>query len=121
MPPVFKERVNRGIRAFERLNNNEESRFTVNMDTCKGRDVVLLASRNLLLLYRLYYYSKLHKKSYVDTMTILGYEFFLSPRTVANMIGAKSETLTKVFKEKLTVKDLQKKYDYLTWKERVKE
>jgi len=82
----------------------------------KGRNKLLISKRNNYLIYRYYYYAKIKKRTYSDTLITLSNEFFLTERTIADIIQKSSDEIIKVFKEKLNIKQLTEKIYYLNWK-----
>lgn len=105
----------RGSRLFNNLMN--ESRNDLKEKYAKrGRNKDLVANRNECLLYRYYYYSKLQKLRYDEVLELMGREFFLANRSITDIIMSKSESLKIVFKEKLSIQELEKKFNFLNWK-----
>lgn len=104
----------RGSRLFNKLMN--ESRNDLKEKHGKrGRNKNFLANRNECLLYRYYYYSKLKKLRYDEVLELVSRDFFLANRSIRDITTAESESLKIVFKEKLSIKELEKKFTFLNW------
>ena len=104
--------MQRSSRMFNTLTINHE----IDKNKKKGRCIALINKRNELIYYRYYFYGKIKKLTYTDTFKALSSEFYLSERTIADIIQKSSIDINKVFKEKLSVKQLTEKFYYLNWK-----
>jgi hypothetical protein len=102
----------RGQRIFNKLIEADKNQKLLR----RGRSEVFIANRNECLLYRYYYYAKIKRFRLEHVLEAVSKEFFISDRTITNIIEAHSELRKKVFKEKLDVKELEKKFDFLKWK-----
>lgn len=82
----------------------------------KGRDIELVNQRKEVILYRYYYYSKLKRMRYDDVIPILKSEFFLSNRTIIDIINKEIDMLKDIYKQQATINELQKKFTFINWK-----
>ena len=85
---------------------------TVNQKS-KIRDLIFL--RNTCIIYRYYYYSTLQMFKRNDIVSQLGTEFSLVGDTVAEIIRVNNTIVQDVFKEKLSIYQLKKRYTFLQW------
>jgi hypothetical protein len=81
----------------------------------KGRNADYDALRNELLIYRYYYYGKFTKLRYTVIMNHLNREFFISPRTIADIISANASIMQNLKSQPPTLKALRSKYPHLVW------
>jgi hypothetical protein len=108
--------MQRGKQLFDKLTGSSENTALLNKPSRRGRNEILIENRNECLLYRYYYYAKIKRLRYEDVLEVVSKEFFISTRTITNILMEESEYQKKVFKEKLDVKELEKKFDFLKWK-----
>lgn len=104
--------MQRSSRMFNTLTINHE----IDKNKKKGRCTELINKRNESIYYRYYFYGKIKKLTYADTFMALSNEFYLSERTIADIIQKASDKINIVFKEKLNIKQLTQKFYYLNWK-----
>lgn len=102
-----------GERLFKELTTKK---IVVGKTNKKGRNVELIFKRNDCMLYRYYYYSKLMKRRYSDIITLLSNDFFISERTIIDIVSQNSTKLKEIFSESLNDKNLQQKFNHLNWK-----
>jgi hypothetical protein len=82
----------------------------------RGRNTLLLQARNLKLVHRYYYKTKLQHKQYDVLMHELGTEFDICVKTIYNVLFVECyELVSNVLKEKPTTKTLRKQYPYYCW------
>lgn len=84
----------------------------------KGRSSELIKARNECLLYRYYYYAKMLHWVYESVISELQKEFYLKGDTIPRIIQENFETIKGIVKENITVKELAKKFPYLTWNQK---
>lgn len=108
--------MQRGNQLFNKLTGSSENTALLNKPSRRGRNEILIENRNECLFYRFYYYARIKKLRYEDVLEVISNEFFLSPRTISNLFTDKSEYQKEVFKEKLSLKELEKKFNFLKWK-----
>jgi len=103
----------RGSTLFDNFFNTpaQESRVRV----LKGRSKELNDRRNELLLYRYFWYGAYTKLRFEIVMTRLEDEFYISPRTIMNILSASSEQLRSIRNHPPTPEALKKKYPHLNW------
>ena len=101
----------RGQRLFNGLIDEEEPKFSR-----RGRNEALIKRRNECLLYRYYYYSKIKRMRYGDVLKTVGEEFYIAPRTLSDILAEQAVSLKTIFKENPSIKELEKKFNYLNWK-----
>lgn len=82
-----------------------------------GRNKDLVARRNTKIIYRYYYYTQLQaaRLDYSYIIGLLSVEFDLSDFRLIIIMQENHAELKQVFSEKPTIKELQKKYPYLSW------
>lgn len=81
----------------------------------KGRSNSLKEKQNELIVCRYWYYIKLKRRTYPDTLELLENEIFLAQLTIIRIIQA-NDVLLKSFQEtKPNEKFFQKKYPYIVW------
>jgi len=116
METILRAKINRGSRQHEGLLSDKESNLIVSPKN-RGRDRCLLDIRNLRLFHRYYFYTRIVKKPYAETLLSLSFEFTLSVRTIADIFQKEGDTLNSIFKEeKPTLKELENKYSFMNWK-----
>lgn len=81
----------------------------------KGRSEKLKKEQNELIVCRYWYYMKLIRKNYPDTLTELEKEMFLSQLTLIRIIQASHEQLKQFQDEKPGISLFKKKYPFLVW------
>lgn len=72
--------------------------------------------RNQALSYRFYFYCEIKRMRYDDTIKQLELEFHLSSHRLINVLNEYSGFLQGVVNSKPTVKELEKKYPWFSWK-----
>ncbi|SEW02107.1 hypothetical protein SAMN05428988_1329 [Chitinophaga sp. YR573] len=81
----------------------------------KGRSEALILKRNELLICRYYYLVKISALQYQSALTRLENEFFLSERTIIDIL-AKNRDITRHFlTTKPSLKYLRDRYPSMTW------
>lgn len=81
----------------------------------KGRNEVLVQARNEALIHRHYYYAKLKGRQYQDVLTELEREFFISQRTIIDVIMRHGPALRRLHDTKPTIRQMRDRYPFLTW------
>ena len=81
----------------------------------KGRAADLIEERNKCLLLRFHFHAKVKRLRYDDVLKTLSSEFFISERTIAEIIAKESEFAKDVFTDESKLKSLQKRYSFLSW------
>ena len=81
----------------------------------KGRSGMLIKQRNTCLLYRFAYYVKLHDLKYEQAVNKLSTEFFLSPRTITDLLQCQTEVLKQAREEVKNIKYLKTMFPFLSW------
>jgi len=109
--------MQRGIRQFQSLLFDEMTVTAPDGEREKrfGRDQQLAEKRNELLAYRYYYYVKIIRKNYPDTLAALQAEFFLSEYQISRVIGDSSVVLARLKQLQPTVRQLAHQYPHLVW------
>jgi hypothetical protein len=82
-----------------------------------GRNKVLMANRDTCMMYRYYFYVSILRKNYQDAIAIVSQQFFLSEIRVVECMQDNTELRHRIFKEKLSVKELKQRFDWLIWQE----
>ena len=82
---------------------------------CSVDSPLLVEKRNEKLFYRFYYYSRVLKYNYDNTVNSLSEEFDLAVFTICYIISNNTKRITEVGKEKLTAAQLKKKYPSFSW------
>jgi len=103
----------RGQTLFNELTTNDEKPTSLGL---RGRNKVLISIRNECLLYRYYYYARLVKSNFPDTLKCLSEEFFLSERTIVDILSNEGVKLKRITDEKMSIKKLIEKFNHLKWK-----
>ena len=80
----------------------------------KGRDVNLVKRRNDAMVYRYYMYNS-YDWSYVRIIETISEEFYLTSRTVTNILTANIDALKLIKREKPPLSSLSKKYPQFDW------
>lgn len=101
----------RGIRFFEKHTKAKE----VSTLKKKGRAKDLIERRDNLLLYRYYYYARIKRMRYEHILLNLSNEFFISCRTVAQIMIKNSDQASEIFSQKQSIEQLRKMYAHFTW------
>ncbi len=81
----------------------------------KGRSEILIKQRNTCLLYRFAYYVKVHDLKYVQALNKVSTEFFLSPRTITDLLQSETEALKQAREEVKNIKHLKTMFPFLSW------
>ena len=107
---------NRGSRSiFTSLFEDDKVSAEVAAPERKGRSPILLKKQNEKLVHRYYYYIKISRKQYQDTLTILEEEFSLSQRTIINIISQEHTALRTLNSSKPDTTFFKRKYPYYVW------
>lgn len=109
--------MQRGSRSiYQSLFNDEVTQLsTITVPERKGRSEVLMAKQTELLICRYYYYIKIQRKQYLDTLALLEDEIFFSQRTITNKISEHSTLLRELNSTKPDVKWFRNKYPFIVW------
>lgn len=106
----------RGSRTiFASLFQEEHTEVLETAPDRKGRSEALVAKRNELLICRYYYYIKIVGTQYHVTFTLLEKEFFLTERTMIDMLARNSGILKHLHSTKPTLKYFRDKYHWMSW------
>lgn len=81
----------------------------------KGRSERLKNLQNELIVSRYYYYIKIIRKNYPDTLEALETEMFLAPLTITRIIQANHALMKSMAKDCPGVAHFKKKYPWLVW------
>jgi len=81
----------------------------------KGRNNKLVYRRNECLLARYFYYAHFKKLCYEDILRTLIAEFFLSPKTIANIVQNNTEQLLNLKERALVMYYFQNNWPHLKW------
>lgn len=103
--------IKRGIRFFEKHTAIDPASPPLK----KGRAKELIEKRDKLLFYRYYYYARIIRFRYEDILIKLSNEFYISPRTVAQIMANKHLQATEIFSQKKSIEQLRKMYAHLIW------
>lgn len=106
--------MGRGKRLFNQL-TKEEAHVAIIKD--KGRDKVLLEERNACIVYRYYYHAKIKRMRFEKVIDELRNEFFLSSRTITDIIAKQNDAIKQVFNEKPSLRILSYKFKLFRWSE----
>lgn len=101
----------------------KKAHFILQADTTPTATIPASVSRKLspvemkyeAMLYRYYFYSKIHKMSYDEIVAALMAEFFISDGHISNLIRQNIERIKDISKEGLTIKQLAGKYPMKNW------
>jgi hypothetical protein len=109
--------MQRGIRNFQSLLFEETTTTAPMGDRAKrfGRDLALAEKRNELLAHRYYYYVKIVRKNYPDTLQALQLEFFLSEYQISRVIADSGNVLARLKKIQPATKYFMAMYPHLVW------
>lgn len=113
--------LQRGISVFNRLLFDDTEVATLPKPKTKGRDAELIAKRDILLLFRFYYKSKVQRKIYDDVLTELEDEVFLSKVMLQKIIQSKAEIALLIKKQYSSLaapsikREFQKKFPFIIW------
>lgn len=108
--------MRRGCRFFQQINIEEAEQ---SKSFKKGRNLELVNLRNKMICYRYYYYGKIHKINFELVIDKLSEEFFLSLRTVQDIVASNAELLKEIYKQKPTVTTLKKEFYFFIWADKV--
>lgn len=81
----------------------------------KGRSNALKEKQNELIVCRYWYYVKLKRKNYPDTLNELENEIFLAQLTIVRILQANDKLLKEFQETKPNEKYFQKKYPFFVW------
>jgi hypothetical protein len=108
--------MQRGIRVYQSLLFTETAIATAAPEKkFNGRDPALVEARNKLIATRYYYYVKLIRRNYPDTISALQAEFFLSDIQISRIISEEGATLHLLKQENPNAKALAGKYPFMVW------
>lgn len=81
----------------------------------KGRSEKLLEKRDELIVCRYWYYMKIIRKNYPDTLTELENETFLAQITITRIVQAHHPMMKSFQETKPGVNYFKKKYPFMVW------
>lgn len=81
----------------------------------KGRSKQLIAHRDECLVYRYFFYAKIKKLQYDDSLNMLMKEFFISKIRIIELLMINQIQLTELNKSNIEVKDLAKRFPFYNW------
>jgi hypothetical protein len=84
------------------------------MRGARGRSEQMIEKRNELLAHRHYYYIKIERRQYQDTLNILENEFFLCQRTIVDVFQ-RNDILKYLNAKKPEKKYFKEKYPWMMW------
>lgn len=109
--------MQRGSRSiYQSLFKDENEQLsTITVPERKGRSEVLMAKQTELLICRYYFYIKIQRKQYLDTLALLEDEIFFSQRTITNKISENASLLRELNNTKPDIKWFRNKYPFMMW------
>lgn len=107
--------MQRGIRTFQNLLFSESPIAAVAEKKQIGRDPVLVDRRNKLIAHRYYYYVKIVRKNYPDTMQAIQDEFFLSDIQISRIIDSSAKELQQLRQTTPDIKYFMRLYPHMVW------
>ena len=108
--------MQRGSRSiFQNLFNDDVATDTIALPERKGRSEELVQKRNELLVCRHYYYTRIIELQYHRCLQKLEAEFFLSQRTIIDIINNQSRLLKSINAQKPQAKYFKEKYPFIVW------
>lgn len=81
----------------------------------KGRNSDLIKKRNNVILYRYYMYKTFAKWNYESIIETVSEEFYLSTRTITDILTSNSQELKKITAEQPKLCLLSKKFSHYDW------
>jgi hypothetical protein len=106
----------RGSQAIYASLFNDPPNLTIVSSTIKkGRDAVLVQKRNDCLIHRYYYLVKIESRQYIKTLEQLEDEFFISQRTITDIISDESAKLRQLHTAKPDAKYFKNLYPHINW------
>lgn len=106
----------RGSQAiFASLFNDSPNLTVVSSTLRKGRNDVLVQKRNDCLIHRYYFLVKLEGRQYLAALEQLENEFYISQRTITDIISEESAKLRQLHANKPEAKYFKSIYPHLTW------
>lgn len=106
----------RGKRYFEDIQSADNNKPVVNLKVNgRGRSEVLIRERNECICHRYFYYAKVCRLHYDTTLTYLYKEFFLTERTIIDIISKNHLTMKEISQKKPSKRMLQQKFPFLNW------
>jgi hypothetical protein len=93
----------------------DENTGTLATPERRGRSEELLEQRNELLFCRYYFYAKICRKQYNDTLLLLRTELFIESRTIINTIQNNSKYMQQLRMQKPDVGYFKKKFPFMVW------
>lgn len=81
----------------------------------RGRSEMLHAKRNELLIHRYYYHIKIKNSQYLNTLSTLEDELFISQRTIVDTVALNVAILKELNVGKPDAGYFKKKYPHLVW------
>lgn len=100
----------RGSHTFKELFSQQET-----PRSGKGRNAVLVADRDHLLIARYFFYGTYTSLRFESIIKNISGEFFLSERRVSDIVEANISTLKQLRAEPPSIKDLRAKWPHLSW------
>jgi len=107
--------VQRSIRVFNQLLFEDAAPIPENKPNNSFRSPQHIAARDLFLINRFYYKSKIQRKLFQDVIKELEYEVYLTDITIRKIIQAKQEEILKLKKDQITVKQLRQQWPHINW------
>lgn len=109
--------MQRGIRVYQSILFAYSAIATEALPEQKanGRNPELIQKRNTLIAHRYYYYVKLVRRNYPDTLEALQSEFFLSDIQISRIISEEGATLGQLRQLNPTAKTFALKYPFMVW------
>jgi hypothetical protein len=106
----------RGHRTYLSLFQSEQPiTDTIALPERRGRNEELIKQRNELLLHRHYFYTKIKKYPYHLLLSSLESEFFLTQRTVMDIVQSNTTLLRRINTDKIESRELRRKYPAMNW------
>jgi hypothetical protein len=105
----------RGSQLYNSLLFEQSPVLTVVKPERKGRSEALISKRNELIAARYWFYVKIKRLNYVDVLTALEDEVFLSQITLARVVASSMDILKKYQEEKPTAKHFAKEFPFMNW------
>jgi hypothetical protein len=105
--------MQRGRQIFDKLNYDSSE---ILKHGSKGRSKILIKERNQCICLRYWYHSKRHKRRYDEVLKLLSKEFYLSERTIVDVVSENANLIKNVYKENPIINRLKIEFEHLTWK-----
>ncbi len=105
------------MRGRQKLYTNVLKKKESSPNAGKGRSAELLRRRNALIASRYYYYIRIKRKNYDDTLAELENEFFLSQHTVTAILLRDEYTvmIRELIAESISSDTLKISYPHFVW------